>query len=140
MVKIWLIFKILRSDRKWHAWRHKFTSKKEGCNEKWERKPTEILKLGLPNFKWSFYFILLLVASLLFRRIFMTSIMALSSALILLWFYKKQRKTKSYIIIWAGQGYGHWCYYCINIIMKSWYHYKIGYFPVYSLATTTIPT
>ena len=32
-----------------------------------------ILKLGLPNFKWSFYVILLLVASLLIRRIFMTS-------------------------------------------------------------------
>ena len=31
-----------------------------------------ILKLRLPNFRWSFYFILLLVASLLFRRIFMT--------------------------------------------------------------------
>ncbi len=31
-----------------------------------------ILKLGLLNFSWSFYFILLLVASLLFRRIFMT--------------------------------------------------------------------
>ena len=31
-----------------------------------------ILKLGLPNFRWSFYFILLLVASLLFSRIFMT--------------------------------------------------------------------
>ena len=30
-----------------------------------------ILKLGLPNFKWSLYFNLLLVASLLFRRIFM---------------------------------------------------------------------
>ncbi len=32
-----------------------------------------ILKLGLPNFRWSFYFILLLVASPLFRRNFMTS-------------------------------------------------------------------
>ncbi len=39
-----------------------------------------ILKLGLPYFRWSFYFILLLVASLLFRRIFMTSYMTLSSA------------------------------------------------------------
>ena len=39
-----------------------------------------VLKLGLPNFKWSFYFILLLVASLLFSRIFMTSHMTLSSA------------------------------------------------------------
>ena len=29
-----------------------------------------ILKLGLPNFRWSFYFILLLVASLLFISIF----------------------------------------------------------------------
>ncbi len=28
-----------------------------------------ILKLGLPNFRWSIYFILLLVAYLLFRRI-----------------------------------------------------------------------
>ena len=28
-----------------------------------------ILNLGLPNFRWSFYFILLLVLSLLFRRI-----------------------------------------------------------------------
>ncbi len=27
-----------------------------------------ILKLGLPNVRWSFYFILLFVASLLFRR------------------------------------------------------------------------
>ncbi len=32
-----------------------------------------ILKLRLPNFMWGFYFILLLVASLLFGRIFMTS-------------------------------------------------------------------
>ncbi len=39
-----------------------------------------ILKLGLPNFRWSFYFISLLVASLLFIRILMTSHMALSSA------------------------------------------------------------
>ena len=31
-----------------------------------------IVKLGLPNFRWSFISILLLVASLLFRRIFMT--------------------------------------------------------------------
>ncbi len=39
-----------------------------------------ILKLRLPNFRWSFYFILLLVASLFFRHIFMTSHMTLSSA------------------------------------------------------------
>ncbi len=39
-----------------------------------------ILKLRLPNFWWSFYFILLHVASLLFRRFFMTSHMTLSSA------------------------------------------------------------
>ena len=39
-----------------------------------------ILKLGLQNFSWSFYLILLLVASLLFRCIFMTSHMTLSSA------------------------------------------------------------
>ncbi len=39
-----------------------------------------ILKLGLPNFSWSSYFILPLVASLLFRHIFMTSHMTLSSA------------------------------------------------------------
>ena len=39
-----------------------------------------ILKLGLPNFRWSFYSILLLVTSLLFRRIFMTSHKTLSSA------------------------------------------------------------
>ncbi len=39
-----------------------------------------ILKLGNPNFRWGFYFILLLVTSLLFRRIFMTSHMTLSSA------------------------------------------------------------
>ncbi len=38
-----------------------------------------ILKLGLPNFRLSFYFILLLVASLYFRCIFMTSHMKLSS-------------------------------------------------------------
>ncbi len=31
-----------------------------------------ILKLGLPNFRWSFYFILLFVVSLLFRCIFKT--------------------------------------------------------------------
>ena len=37
-----------------------------------------ILKLVLPIFRWSF-FILLLVASLLFRRLFMTSHMTLSS-------------------------------------------------------------
>ncbi len=39
-----------------------------------------ILKLGLTNFRWSFYFILLLVASLLFRRIFMTRHITLSNA------------------------------------------------------------
>ena len=39
-----------------------------------------ILKLGLQKFWWRFYFSLLLVASLLFRRIFMTSHMTLSSA------------------------------------------------------------
>ena len=39
-----------------------------------------ILKLGLSNFRWSLYIILLLVASPLFRRIFMTSHMTLSSA------------------------------------------------------------
>ena len=39
-----------------------------------------ILKLGLPNFRWSFYFFKLLIASLLFRRIFMTSHMTLSSS------------------------------------------------------------
>jgi len=39
-----------------------------------------ILKLGLPNFMQSFKFILLLVASLLFRDIFMTSQLTLSSA------------------------------------------------------------
>ena len=43
-----------------------------------------ILKLGYPNFILSFYFILLLVASLLFRRIFMTSHMTLSSVSIFL--------------------------------------------------------
>ncbi len=42
-----------------------------------------ILKLGLPNFRWNFYFILLFVASLLYRRIFMTSHMTLSSASLL---------------------------------------------------------
>ena len=39
-----------------------------------------ILNLGLPNFRWGFYFTLLLVASLLFRRIIMTSHMTLSNA------------------------------------------------------------
>ena len=39
-----------------------------------------IVKLGLPNFRWSFYFILFLVANLFFRHIFMTSHMTLSSA------------------------------------------------------------
>ncbi len=39
-----------------------------------------VLKLGLPNFRWSFYSSLLLVASPLFRRMFMTSHMTLSSA------------------------------------------------------------
>ncbi len=39
-----------------------------------------ILKLGLPNFSWSFYFLLFLVAFPLFRLIFMTSHMTLSSA------------------------------------------------------------
>ena len=40
--------------------------------------PILILKLGLTNFRWNFYLILLLVASLPFRR--MTSNMPLSSA------------------------------------------------------------
>ncbi len=39
-----------------------------------------ILKLRLPNLRWSFYLILFLVASLLYRRIFMRSHMTLSSA------------------------------------------------------------
>ncbi len=39
-----------------------------------------ILKLGLPYFRWSFYFILLLVTSLNFKRIFITSHMTFSSA------------------------------------------------------------
>ena len=39
-----------------------------------------LVKLELPNFRWSFYLILLTVASLLFRRIFMKSHMTLSSA------------------------------------------------------------
>ncbi len=39
-----------------------------------------ILKLGLSNSRWSFYFILFLVATLLFRRIFMTSHTTFSSA------------------------------------------------------------
>ena len=39
-----------------------------------------ILELGLPNFRLIIYLILLLVASLLFRRIFMTSHMTLSNA------------------------------------------------------------
>ncbi len=41
-----------------------------------------ILKLGLPNFSKSFYFILLLVTCLLYRLISMTSHMTLPSALI----------------------------------------------------------
>ncbi len=68
---------------------HKITSKEEGSNEKWERKPAAkyytaverpILKLGLSNFRWSFYFTLLLVAPILFRRVFRTSHMTLSIA------------------------------------------------------------
>ncbi len=39
-----------------------------------------ILKLGLLNFGWSFYFTILLVASPLFRHIFMTLHIPLSSA------------------------------------------------------------
>ena len=39
-----------------------------------------ILKLRLQNFRGSFYFILLLVVCLLFRRMFMTSHITLSSA------------------------------------------------------------
>ncbi len=39
-----------------------------------------ILKLGLPDFRWRFYFILLLVTFLLFRLIIMTTHMTLSSA------------------------------------------------------------
>ena len=39
-----------------------------------------ILKIGLPNFRCSFYFNLILVASLPLRRIFMMSHMPLSSA------------------------------------------------------------
>ena len=39
-----------------------------------------ILKLGLPNFRWNFYFILLLLAFLLCSHIFFMSHMQLSSA------------------------------------------------------------
>ena len=39
-----------------------------------------ISKLGLTDFRWSFYLILLFIPSLLFRHIFMTSHMTLFSA------------------------------------------------------------
>ena len=66
------------SARECLVWRHKNTSKKKDLNEKWKKnQPLNIksyraanLNLGLSNFRWSFYFILFLVASLLFRRIF----------------------------------------------------------------------
>ncbi len=62
-------------------------SKKKDCNEKWERKPAANyknsctaanFKSGFSNFRCSLYLILLLVAYLLFRRVFMTSRMTLS--------------------------------------------------------------
>ena len=70
---------LLRSAGKCHVWRNNNTSKKQDINEEWEENQSlniktaverPILKLGLPNFRWSFYFILLLVSSLLFRRFF----------------------------------------------------------------------
>ncbi len=78
----------VRSAGKYHIWRHENKSKRRvitrsGKGNKPQNIKTDveqpILKLGSPNFRWSFYFILLLVASLLFRRIFMTSHMPLSS-------------------------------------------------------------
>ena len=75
-------------------------------NEKWERKPAAkyynscrelpILKLWLPNFRWSFYFILLFVPSLLFRRILMMSRMTLSSASK---FWQPNFKEQSFLMI-----------------------------------------
>ncbi len=62
-------------------------TRSEKGNQPLNIKPTverPILKLRLPNFRWSLYFISLLVANLLFRRIFMTSHMTLSSASILI--------------------------------------------------------
>ncbi len=43
----------------------------------------QILKLGLPNFRWSYYISLLLVVSLPFRRIFIMSHMTLPEILII---------------------------------------------------------
>ena len=47
-----------------------------------------ILKLGIPSFRWKFYLNLFLVASLLFRHIFMTSHMTLSRASTNLFLFK----------------------------------------------------
>ncbi len=84
-----LFYCCFRSAGKCCVWRHKNSSKNKDYNEKWKgNQPLNIktavelpiIKLGLPNFRWRFYYILLHVASLLFRRIFMTSHMTLSSA------------------------------------------------------------
>ncbi len=74
---------------KCHMWRHKIRHKRRIATSSWKgnqlltiKTAIErlIFKLGYPNFRWNFYFILFLVASLLFRRIIMTSHMTLSSA------------------------------------------------------------
>ncbi len=83
----WHVVKV-GSAGKCHMWRHKIRLKRRiatksgNGNQPLNIKTTvelPISKLGLPNFRWSFYFILLLVAFLLFRRIFMTSHMIYSS-------------------------------------------------------------
>ena len=58
-----------------------------------------ILKLVCPNFSWSFLLISLLVASFLFRRIFMTSHMILSSAS-----RAEQRRKKGLLMYWLRNG------------------------------------
>ena len=78
---------IFQRSGKCHVWGHKNLKRRIATRSGKGIQPLNIktavewpiLKLGYPNLRWSFYSILLLVASLLFRRIFMTSHMTLSS-------------------------------------------------------------
>ncbi len=84
-----LFYCCFRSPGKCRVWHHKNTSKRRIAKRSGKgNQPLNfktaverpILKLGLPNIRFSFYFISLLVACLFIRRIFMTSHMTLSSA------------------------------------------------------------
>ncbi len=100
-----------------HEWHHKNTSKRRiptrsaKGNQPLNIKTAmerPILNLGYPNFRLSFYFILLHVASPLFRRIFMTSHITLSSASYPRWKRFFPNVSQHFVML------------SINLWMKAW--------------------